>query len=72
MAEEAGADHVIVDAEGRFAEEALRLTRGEGVHVVSMTTRAPRPSKDRSICCAGRAPSAGMGGFSVDRGRSTS
>jgi NADPH:quinone reductase len=33
-AEEAGADHVIVDAEGRFAEEALRLTRGEGVHVV--------------------------------------
>jgi len=34
VAEEAGADHVIVDAEGRFAEEALRLTRGEGVHVV--------------------------------------
>jgi NADPH2:quinone reductase len=34
MSEEAGADHVIVDAEGRFAEEALRLTRGEGVHVV--------------------------------------
>ena len=31
---EAGADHVIVDAKGRFAEEALRLTRGEGVHVV--------------------------------------
>jgi NADPH2:quinone reductase len=34
MSEEAGADHVIVDAEGRFTEEALRLTRGEGVHVV--------------------------------------
>ena len=34
ISEEAGADHVIVDAEGRFAEEALRLTRGEGVHVV--------------------------------------
>jgi NADPH2:quinone reductase len=33
-ATEAGADHVIVDAEGRFAEEALRLTDGEGVHVV--------------------------------------
>jgi NADPH2:quinone reductase len=33
-AKEAGADHVIVDAEGRFAEEALRLTKGEGVHVV--------------------------------------
>jgi NADPH2:quinone reductase len=33
-ANEAGADHVIVDAEGRFAEEALRLTTGEGVHVV--------------------------------------
>ncbi|MDB5409600.1 MAG: alcohol dehydrogenase [Rhodospirillales bacterium] len=33
-AKDAGADHVIVDAEGRFAEEALRLTNGEGVHVV--------------------------------------
>ena len=33
-ANEAGADHVIVDAKGRFAEEALRLTKGEGVHVV--------------------------------------
>jgi NADPH:quinone reductase len=33
-AREAGADHVIVDTEGRFAEEALRLTKGEGVHVV--------------------------------------
>ncbi|HEX4681546.1 MAG TPA: quinone oxidoreductase [Gemmatimonadaceae bacterium] len=31
---DAGADHVIVDAEGRFAEDALRLTNGEGVHVV--------------------------------------
>jgi NADPH2:quinone reductase len=34
IAKDAGADHVIVDAEGRFAKEALRLTRGEGVHVV--------------------------------------
>lgn len=33
-AREAGADHVIVDTEGRFADEALRLTKGEGVHVV--------------------------------------
>jgi NADPH2:quinone reductase len=33
-ANEAGADHVIVDAEGRFADETLRLTNGEGVHVV--------------------------------------
>jgi NADPH2:quinone reductase len=33
-AKEAGADHVIVDTEGRFAEEALGLTHGEGVHVV--------------------------------------
>ncbi|HZZ87508.1 MAG TPA: zinc-binding dehydrogenase, partial [Caulobacteraceae bacterium] len=33
-AKAAGADHVIVDAEGRFAEAALRLTGGEGVHVV--------------------------------------
>jgi len=30
----AGADHVIVDAEGDFAAEVLRLTGGEGVHVV--------------------------------------
>ena len=34
VAKEAGADHVIVDTEGRFAKEALRLTHGEGVHVV--------------------------------------
>jgi NADPH:quinone reductase len=33
-AKEAGADHVIVETEGRFAEETLRLTNGEGVHVV--------------------------------------
>jgi len=30
----AGANHVIVDAEGDFAAEVLRLTGGEGVHVV--------------------------------------
>lgn len=34
IAREAGADHVIVDREGRFAEEVLRLSDGEGVHVV--------------------------------------
>ncbi|MBY5814523.1 quinone oxidoreductase [Rhizobium leguminosarum] len=33
-AKEAGADHVIVDVEGNFAEEVLRLTNGEGVDVV--------------------------------------
>ena len=33
-AREAGADHVIVDADGRFAAEVKRLTDGEGVHVV--------------------------------------
>jgi NADPH2:quinone reductase len=33
-AKEAGADHVIVDADGRFAEEVLRLTNGDGVNVV--------------------------------------
>src|SRR4051812_25015834 len=33
-AKDAGADHVIVDAEGEFAQEALRLTNGEGVDVV--------------------------------------
>jgi len=33
-AKEAGADHVIVDTKGHFAEEALRLTGGKGVHVV--------------------------------------
>lgn len=34
IAKEAGADHVVVDTEGGFAAEALRLTGGEGVHVV--------------------------------------
>jgi NADPH2:quinone reductase len=34
VARAAGADHVIVDADGRFADEVLRLTAGEGVHVV--------------------------------------
>jgi NADPH2:quinone reductase len=33
-AREAGARHVIVDTDGRFADEARRLTHGEGVHVV--------------------------------------
>ncbi|WP_228894771.1 quinone oxidoreductase family protein [Pseudoduganella aquatica] len=33
-AKAAGAEHVIVDAEGNFAEEARRLSGGEGVHVV--------------------------------------
>ncbi|WP_276120089.1 quinone oxidoreductase family protein [Pararhizobium qamdonense] len=30
----AGADDIIVDTEGKFAEEVLRLTGGEGVHIV--------------------------------------
>jgi NADPH2:quinone reductase len=34
VARQAGADHVIVDSQGNFAEEVLRLTGGEGVHVV--------------------------------------
>ncbi len=34
IARDTGADHVIVDTDGKFAEEALRLTGGEGVHVV--------------------------------------
>lgn len=34
VAKQAGADHVIVDAQGNFAEEAIRLSGGEGVHVV--------------------------------------
>jgi NADPH2:quinone reductase len=34
VAKEAGADHVIIDTEGWFVEETLRLTDGEGVHVV--------------------------------------
>ncbi|WNG17206.1 quinone oxidoreductase family protein [Cystobacter fuscus] len=34
VAREAGADHVIVDDEGRFADEAIRLSGGDGVHVV--------------------------------------
>ena len=34
IAKEQGADQVIVDTEGQFAEEAVRLSGGEGVHVV--------------------------------------
>ncbi|WP_426410134.1 quinone oxidoreductase family protein [Bradyrhizobium ganzhouense] len=34
VAKDAGADHVIVDAEGEFAGEAVRLSGGAGVHVV--------------------------------------
>ncbi|MEB2416684.1 quinone oxidoreductase family protein [Citrobacter sp. R-1.5.2] len=34
IAREAGADHVIVDTEGHFAQEVIRLSGGEGVHVV--------------------------------------
>jgi len=34
IAKDAGADHVIVDTEGKFAGEAIRLSGGEGVHVV--------------------------------------
>jgi NADPH:quinone reductase len=34
VAREAGADHVIVDTDGKFAQEVIRLSRGEGVHVV--------------------------------------
>jgi NADPH2:quinone reductase len=33
-AKAAGADHVIVDSAGQFADEAIRLSGGEGVHVV--------------------------------------
>jgi NADPH2:quinone reductase len=33
-AETAGADHVIVDADGNFVDEVIRLSGGEGVHVV--------------------------------------
>jgi len=34
VAHEAGADHVIIDTEGAFAREAIRLSGGEGVNVV--------------------------------------
>ena len=34
VAKAAGADHVIVAADGKFVEEARRLSGGEGVHVV--------------------------------------
>ena len=34
LAVEAGADHLIVDTASHFAEEAMRVTNGEGVHVV--------------------------------------
>ncbi|TIW22685.1 MAG: quinone oxidoreductase, partial [Mesorhizobium sp.] len=34
IAKEAGADHVIVDTKGQFGQEVLRLSGGDGVHVV--------------------------------------
>jgi NADPH2:quinone reductase len=34
VAKGAGADHVIVDTEGNFAPEVIRLSGGEGVHVI--------------------------------------
>jgi NADPH2:quinone reductase len=34
IAKSAGADHVLVSSTGEFADEVLRLTGGEGVHVV--------------------------------------
>lgn len=34
VAKEAGADHVVVDTEGQFAQDVIRLSGGEGVHVV--------------------------------------
>lgn len=34
IARRAGADHIIVDADGDFADQALALTNGEGVNVV--------------------------------------
>jgi NADPH:quinone reductase len=34
IARAAGADHIIVDSEGNFADEVHRLSGGEGVHVV--------------------------------------
>ncbi len=70
-AKQAGADHVIVDTEGRFAEEALRLTEGEGVHVV-YDGSGPRRSKGHSTCSADRARSAGTARSSADPVRSTS
>lgn len=33
-ARDAGADHVVVDTAGKFAEQVIRLSDGEGVHVV--------------------------------------
>jgi NADPH2:quinone reductase len=34
IAKAAGADHVLVEAEGKFAEAVVRLSGGDGVHVV--------------------------------------
>jgi NADPH2:quinone reductase len=34
IAKDAGTDHVIVDTEGKFASEVIRVSGGEGVHVV--------------------------------------
>jgi NADPH:quinone reductase len=57
IAKEAGAEHVIVDVEGSFADEAIRMSEGDGVHVVyggsgpktfkgSLEVRSPRAMFD--------------------------
>ena len=49
LAREAGADAVILYTEGDFAEEALRLTDGRGVHVVYDSVG--QATFDQSLAC---------------------
>lgn len=63
-AKEAGADHLIVDTEGQFAEDVLHLTGGKAL-MLSMTVRAPKPSRAHSIRSAAPVHSAGTDRCSV-------
>ncbi|CAN7580819.1 zinc-binding dehydrogenase [Pararhizobium sp. LjRoot255] len=59
IAKQAGAEAVIVDTKGEFADEILRLTDGRGVAVV-YDGSGPRPLRVRSKHFAGQVRSAGM------------
>jgi NADPH2:quinone reductase len=71
ISKEAGADHVIVDTDGHFADQALAFTNGAGVHVV-YDGSGPTTFRDRSTLCGEAAPSAGTAPCSVGLAPSTS
>jgi NADPH2:quinone reductase len=71
IAKEAGAEHVIVDAEGEFAQQVLHLSGGEGVHVV-YDGSGPKTFQGSLTRCAVPALSAGTGRCWAGPVRSTS